>query len=102
MLKNCRGISKIVGVIAATKNCYCRGGPKKKRNAKEWFSLHTLNEKYPWKSSSASKEDLKEHGINISSSIVWRRLLLASRSAYQPIKKQLLNQPMKKSIICGH
>uniref|UniRef100_A0A3Q3J165 Transposase Tc1-like domain-containing protein n=1 Tax=Monopterus albus TaxID=43700 RepID=A0A3Q3J165_MONAL len=43
----------------------------------------------------ALKVDLKEKGIEVSSSTVRRRLLEVGRKAYRPVKKQLLTKAMK-------
>jgi transposase len=108
--KTYRDIASVVGVSLATVsrviklkhetgsvspkrkgNC----GRKKKTSHRDDAYLIRQSKKDPRKTSDALNLDLKEKGIQISSSTVRRRLIAVGRIARKPVTKQLLTKAMK-------
>lgn len=71
-------------------------GRKKKTSPRDDAYLLRQSRKDPRKTSDALNTDLKELGIQISSSTVRRRLIAVERFARRPLKKQLLTKTMKE------
>jgi len=106
-----REIAKIVGVSLATVSRVIKlkhdtgsvtpkrkgkCGRKKKTTPRDDAYLIRQSKKNPRKTSDALNTDLKQKGIEISSSTVRRRLLAVGRRARRPVKKQLLTKAMKE------
>uniref|UniRef100_A0A3Q3R911 Transposase Tc1-like domain-containing protein n=1 Tax=Monopterus albus TaxID=43700 RepID=A0A3Q3R911_MONAL len=70
-------------------------GQKRKTTPRDDAYLIRESAQDPRKTSDVLKVDLKEKGIEVSSSTVCRRLLEVGRKAYRPVKKQLLTKAMK-------
>lgn len=108
--KTYREIAQVVGVSLATvsrviqlKNQSGSVSPKRKGNCGRKRKTTTRDDVYllrqskkdPRKTSDSLCRDLKEKGIQISSSTVRRRLLAVGRKARRPVKKQLLTKKMR-------
>lgn len=59
------------------------------------------SKKHPQKTSAALNRELKEHGINVSTSIVRIYLLEAARWSYRPRKNQFMTQPINRKRYLG-
>lgn len=69
---------------------------RKKTTPRDDAYLIRQSKTNPRKTSDALNTDLKQKGIEISSSTVRRRLLAVGRRARRPVKKQLLTKAMKE------
>ena len=72
-----------------------RCGRKRKTTPRDDTCLVRESVKDPRMTSDTLANDLREKGIEVSSSTVRRRLLEVGRKAYRPLKKQLLTKAMK-------
>uniref|UniRef100_A0A3Q3KA92 Transposase Tc1-like domain-containing protein n=1 Tax=Monopterus albus TaxID=43700 RepID=A0A3Q3KA92_MONAL len=86
-------MKKETGSVSPKRKGKC--GRKRKTTPRDDAYLIRESVKDPRKTSDALKVDLKEKGIEVSSSTVRRRLLEVGRKAYRPVKKQLLTKAMK-------
>ena len=86
-------MKKETGSVTPKQKSNC--GQKRKTTPSDDAYLILENVKDPRKAGDTIKTTLGERGIKISSSTIHRRLLDFGRTAYRPVKKQLLTKIMK-------
>ena len=85
---------KEIGSLSPKRKGKC--GQKRKTNAKDDAYLLRKSKLDPRKTSSDLQKDLSAAGVEISASLVRRRLVFSGRKATRPQKKQLLTAHIKK------
>lgn len=86
-------LQKVFGSISPKRKGKC--GRRRKTTRRDDVILLRESKRDPRKTSDSIAKDLKDRGIEVSSSTVRRRLLECGRRARRPLKKQLLTKPMK-------